>query len=124
VVHQALAPVTQPQQSLSTLPSADLDPSVLPTLNANYDLALKQETDALSAAHACVAAPVTTISSLTRCMRQVINSHTTPPAAYTPRAACARLSFCSGFGACFVGKCFSAAGRSGPDCATISPVGM
>jgi SAM-dependent methyltransferase len=57
-------------------------------------------------------------------MRQVINSHTTPPAAYAPRAACAHLSFCSGFGACFVGKRFCAAGRSGPDCATISPVGM
>jgi len=108
-VEQAIVPVSQQRLPLSSLsvqsnlPSQEFDPSgVLSVLNSNFDLAINQEIAALSAAHACIAAPASTSSSFTRCMRQVSASHTTPPAAYAPRASCAHLGFCSGFGACFV----------------------
>ena len=128
-IPSAISQFREPQVPLPVAPLPlqkpidDVTSAILPSLNANFDLAIQQEISALTAAHSCVAAPVTSASSFTRCMRDVSITHVTPPAAYAPRAACAHVGFCSGFGACFVGKCFCAAGRSGLDCATISPVG-
>jgi SAM-dependent methyltransferase len=89
--------------------------SPLPPLNAAFDAARDAEFAAVAAANKCNAAGA---GPLTPCMRNVSEAHPPPPAAWAPRAWCgdAAQRFCSGAGACFLGRCFCRAGRAGAAC--------
>jgi SAM-dependent methyltransferase len=92
-------------------------------LNAAYDAAQAREVEAVAAANVCkaqAAAAGAGPGTLTKCMRSATSRYPPLPAVYAPRAACMAQNFCSGKGACFLGKCFCAAGHEGADCSTVS----